>query len=407
MASAASSAQGAHETDPEKVKLVTVLSIDGGGVRGIIPATILAFLEEKLQELDGPDARIADYFDVVAGTSTGGLLAAMLTAPGLQDHDGRRRPLFDAKDLAQFYIDHSPKIFPQKNWILSKIAGTLRMVRGPKYDGKYLHGLLRQHLGDMRLDKALTNVVIPTFDIALLQPTIFSSFELKRRPSKNALLADICISTSAAPTFFPAHYFETEDGDGRTRAFNLVDGGLAANNPTLCAMGQVSKDIILGDDDFFPVKPADYGKFMVISVGCGSNRDRRYSAKAAAKWGIFNWLIKDGTAPIIDMFNSASADMVDIHLCVLFRALHSSENYLRIQYDQLTGSAGSIDDCSKENMDKLVQIGKDLLSQNVSRVDLETGKNKDVPSAGTNAEQLAKFAKQLSDERRRRQELSK
>lgn len=407
MASAASSAQGAHETDPEKVKLVTVLSIDGGGVRGIIPATILAFLEEKLQELDGPDARIADYFDVVAGTSTGGLLAAMLTAPGLQDHDGRRRPLFDAKDLAQFYIDHSPKIFPQKNWILSKIAGTLRMVRGPKYDGKYLHGLLRQHLGDMRLDKALTNVVIPTFDIALLQPTIFSSFELKRRPSKNALLADICISTSAAPTFFPAHYFETEDGDGRTRAFNLVDGGLAANNPTLCAMGQVSKDIILGDDDFFPVKPADYGKFMVISVGCGSNRDRRYSAKAAAKWGIFNWLIKDGTAPIIDMFNSASADMVDIHLCVLFRALHSSENYLRIQYDQLTGSAGSIDDCSKENMDKLVQIGKDLLSQNVSRVDLETGKNMDVPSAGTNAEQLAKFAKQLSDERRRRQKLSK
>jgi hypothetical protein len=52
------------------------------------------------------------------------------------------------------------------------------MVRGPKYDGKYLHGLLRQHLGDMRLDKALTNVVIPTFDIALLQPTIFSSFEV-------------------------------------------------------------------------------------------------------------------------------------------------------------------------------------------------------------------------------------
>ncbi|RLN03398.1 patatin-like protein 2 [Panicum miliaceum] len=397
-----SSAEGAHQTNPEKVKLVTVLSIDGGGVRGIIPAVILAFLEEKLQELDGPDARIADYFDVVAGTSTGGLLTAMLTAPGKNG-----RPLFDAKDLAQFYIDHSPKIFPQKNWILSKIYGTLRMVRGPKYDGKYLQALLRQYLGDLRLDKTLTNVIIPTFDIAYLQPTIFSSFELKHRPYRNALLSDITISTSAAPTFFPAHYFETKDADGRTKAFNLVDGGLAANNPTLCAMNQVSKDIILGDGDFFPVKPVDYGKFMVISVGCGSNRKSRYSAKAAAKWGIFNWLIKDGTAPIIDMFNAASADMVDIHLCVLFRALRSSHNYLRIQYDQLTGSAGSTDDCSKENMDKLVKIGKDLLTKNVSRVDLETGRNVDVPGEGTNADKLAKFAKQLSDERRRRQKLPK
>ncbi|KAF8769537.1 hypothetical protein HU200_006575 [Digitaria exilis] len=395
-----SSAEGAQHTNPEKVKLVTVLSIDGGGVRGIIPAVILAFLEEKLQELDGPDARIADYFDVVSGTSTGGLLTAMLTAPGKNG-----RPLFDAKDLAQFYIDHSPKIFPQKY--------TLRMVRGPKYDGKYLHALLRQHLGDTKLDKTLTNVVIPTFDIAFLQPTIFSSFELKHRPLKNALLSDITIGTSAAPTFFPAHYFETKDDQGNTRAFNLVDGGLAVNNPelvcacvqTLLAMSQVSKDIILGDEDFFPVTPVDYGKFMVISLGCGSTRRSRgaYSAKEAAKWGIFNWLIKDGTAPVIDMFNAASGDMVDIHLCVLFRALHCKQNYLRIQYDQLTGTAGSIDDCSKQNMDKLVRIGKRLLNMNVSRVDLETGRIVEVPGVGTNAEQLTRFAKQLSDERRRRQ----
>ena len=63
-------------------------------------------------------------------------------------------------------------------------------------------------------------------------PALVVGFDqLKHRPSKNALLADITISTSAAPTFFPAHYFETKDEDGKTRAFNLVDGGLAANNP--------------------------------------------------------------------------------------------------------------------------------------------------------------------------------
>lgn len=392
-----SSAEARRQNSLDKVKLVTVLSIDGGGVRGIIPATILAFLEAELQKLDGPDARIADYFDVVAGTSTGGLLTVMLTAP-----DKNGRPLFAAKELAPFYIDRSPKIFRQKNRILSKIGGTLRKVSGPKYDGKYLHWMLRRYLGETRLERTLTNVVIPTFDIAYLQPTIFSSFELKHRPWTNALLSDISISTSAAPTFFPAHYFETKDDKGETRVFNLVDGGLAANNPTLCAMGQVTQDIILGNHDFFPVKPADYDKFMVISIGCGSNRHVKYSAKDAAKWGIFDWLIKGGSSPIVDMFNSASADMVDIHLCVLFSALRSCDNYLRIQYDQLSGSAGSIDDSSKANMDKLVQIGKKLLKTNVCRVDLETGRYEEVPGVGTNAEQLAKFAKHLSDERRRR-----
>ncbi|XP_047052664.1 patatin-like protein 2 [Lolium rigidum] len=395
-----SSAEGARQSPSDKEKLVTVLSIDGGGIRGIIPATILAFLEEELKKLDGLDARIADYFDVVAGTSTGGLLTVMLTAP-----DKNGRPLFDANDLAKFYIDESPKIFPQKNSIFSKISTALRMVSRPKYNGKYLHSLLRRYLGETRLDRTLTNVVIPTFDIAYLQPTIFSSFQLKHHPANNALLSDIAIGTSAAPTFFPPHYFETKDDKGDPRSFNLIDGGLAANNPTLCAMSQVSQDIILGDGELFTQNPVNYGKFMVVSIGCGLNPKEKYSAKDAAKWGILNWIVKDGTAPIVDMFNAASADMVDIHLSVLFGALRSSHRYLRIQYDQLSGSAGSIDDCSKENMDRLVEIGNELLRKNVSRVDLETGRNVEMPGEGTNSEQLSKFARQLSAERSRRKSM--
>ena len=104
------SAPGTPKSPPPAYgSIVTVLSIDGGGVRGIIPGTILAFLEAKLQELDGPDVRIADYFDIVAGTSAGGLVTAMLTAP---DKEGR--PLFAAKDINDFYLRHSPKIFPVK-----------------------------------------------------------------------------------------------------------------------------------------------------------------------------------------------------------------------------------------------------------------------------------------------------
>lgn len=88
---------------------VTVLAIDGGGIRGLIPGTILAFLEAKLQEHDGPEARLADYFDCIAGTSTGGLVTAMITTPG-ED----KRPLFAAKDINQFYLYNGPRIFPQK-----------------------------------------------------------------------------------------------------------------------------------------------------------------------------------------------------------------------------------------------------------------------------------------------------
>lgn len=90
-------------------RYVTVLSIDGGGIKGILPAVILERLESQLQELDGKEARIADYFDVIAGTSTGGLVTAMLTAP-----DENNRPLYAAKDIKPFYLDNCPMIFPQK-----------------------------------------------------------------------------------------------------------------------------------------------------------------------------------------------------------------------------------------------------------------------------------------------------
>ncbi|KAM0014209.1 putative patatin-like phospholipase domain, Acyl transferase/acyl hydrolase/lysophospholipase [Helianthus debilis subsp. tardiflorus] len=93
---------------PTNEKYITVLSIDGGGVRGLIPAVILEFLEAKLQEKDGEDARIADYFDIIAGTSTGGLITAMLTAPNEE-----RRPLFSAQEIKEFYLQNCPRIFPQ------------------------------------------------------------------------------------------------------------------------------------------------------------------------------------------------------------------------------------------------------------------------------------------------------
>ncbi|KAF5444970.1 hypothetical protein F2P56_034061 [Juglans regia] len=380
---------------PTYGNVITVLSIDGGGIRGLIPGTILDFLESELQKLDGEDARIADYFDVIAGTSTGGLVTAMITAP-----NEKNRPVFAAKDIKDFYLNHSPKIFPQNNFPLFPLTVKIfKALSGPKYDGKYLHNLVREKLGSTRMHQTLTNVVIPTFDLKRLQPTVFSSYEVKKNPGLDALLSDVCIATSAAPTYLPPYYFETKDPEGNVREFNLTDGGVAANNPALLAIGEVTKEILRGSPDFFPIKPMDYGRFLVISLGTGSNKDEeKYKARDAAKWGILDWLTRGGSTPIIDVFSQASADMVDVHLSEVFQALHCEESYLRIQDDTLSGVVSSVDVATTKNLDDLVKVGDELLKKRISRVNLDTGLF-EPSNSETNAEALIRFAKLLSQER--------
>uniref|UniRef100_A0A8I6WKC2 PNPLA domain-containing protein n=1 Tax=Hordeum vulgare subsp. vulgare TaxID=112509 RepID=A0A8I6WKC2_HORVV len=186
----------------------------------------------------------------------------------------------------------------------------------------------------------------------------------------DALLSDICISMSAAPTYLPAHYFKTEDSHGNTKEFNLIDGGVAANNPALVAIGEVSKQIFKQDSDFFPIKPMDYGRFLVISLGTGSSKfEEKYDAQKAKSWGMLDWLLSSGSTPLVDIFTRA------------------------------------IDVATKDNMEKLVNVGVLLLKKPVSRANLETGQM--VPTCSeteeTNEEALKRFAKLLSDEKKIRQ----
>lgn len=391
-----------HIQPPLYGKLITILSIDGGGIRGIIPSVILAFLESQLQELDGVEVRLADYFDVIAGTSTGGLVTAMLTAP-----NDNNRPLFAAHDIQNFYLEHSPKIFPQKSGLLSSIINLFKAITGPKYDGKYLHMLIKDILGDTRLHQTLTNVVIPSFDIKKLKPTIFSSCQVTTNKQLDARLSDICIATSAAPTYFPAYYFQNQDSQGNMHEFNLIDGGMAANNPTLVAISEVTREVMRKNPDFFPMKPMDYDRYLVISIGTGSSTGKpKYTSKSASKWGILGWLYNDGSTPLVDVYTQASADMVDFHNSVVFEALHSEENYLRIDEDTLSETLSLIDLATKDNLENLVKTGESLLKKPISRINLETGLYEPVEDGGTNEEALTRFAKLLSDERKLRQSKS-
>ncbi|XP_059624720.1 patatin-like protein 2 [Cornus florida] len=379
-------------------KLVTVLSIDGGGIRGIIPGTMLAHLEKQLQDLDGPSARIADYFDVIAGTSTGGLVTAMLTAP-----DKDKRPIKKAEDINEFYLKNAPQIFHQFSWfdLVGKVARYIRMVFRPKYDGKDLKRITKELLNETTIKETVTNVVIPTFDINLLQPIIFSTSEARDDEAKNALLSDICLGTSAAPTYLPAHSFDPIDsGETKhtfnpktTHIFNLIDGGLAANNPTLVAICHATKEM-----------SAEGTKMLVLSLGTGAAKHKTYSATKASKWGFLGWACYFGSNPILDVYGDASSDMVDIHVSNFFEAHKCPENYLRIQTDRLKGEESSVDIATEKNLANLVVTGKKLLQGKVSRVDLGTGKYKEAPGEYSNEKALDDFAQKLWEEKKFRKD---
>ncbi|KAM3270540.1 patatin-07 [Capsicum chacoense] len=343
-------------------EMVTVLSIDGGGIKGIIPATVLTFLEGQLQELDNnKDARLADYFDVVAGTSTGGLLAAMISTP-----NENNRPLFAAKDITPFYFTHGPHIFP---------PGAGLPFFGPKYDGIYFHQILRDELGEIRLHQALTEVAITAFDIKTNQPVIFTKAALAKSPELDAKMSDICYSTAAAPTYFPPYNFTTVDANGKQYQFNLVDGGLAAASPALVALSAAMRHAAEGDPTYRSIRSLNFKNILMISLGTGDTADFdtpvSNTAEEAAKWGAIDWLFHNNTSPLIQGVNSASSYMDDYYLTTVFQALDSEKNYLRIQENGLTGSTTIMDNATDANMNLLVQVGENLLKKPVSKTNPE------------------------------------
>ncbi|KAG5224007.1 patatin protein [Salix suchowensis] len=392
-----------RSSEPENQgDLITILSIDGGGVRGIIPSEVLSVLELKLQKLDedNKDARIADYFDFIAGTSTGGLMTAMLTAPNKE-----KRPLFSAKKIAEFYQENCPIIFPNEagahetvpegddrisdpdpeetkpSWtdrhpevIINTPATVLRSLIDliaclcpekknygerlnkyllqSKYDGKNLQDTIKQHLGEkLALSETLTSVIIPAFDIKEFKSTIFSTLRAKRDKSMDATLADVCRATSAAPYYFPPYHFET------SKPFNLVDGGVAANNPTFLAVCEAMKEL-----------KTDFHKFVILSLGTGAANESGKLEVGDGEWGIVDWLWQDNSTPLLDILMTASDEMTEKYMSKVFKYSGLRHNYTRIQVE-LKHSEAQMDNSSKENLEKLEKIGQNLAKNNDAKLE--------------------------------------
>src|SRR5262245_12809229 len=131
-----------------------ILCVDGGGIRGLIPALVIAELERRLQAEAGPQARVADYFQMFAGTSTGGLVALSVTAP---DPERPERPAVSGEELARFYTEDGPDIFHRS--LLQRIR-TLWGWIGPKYTLGPLEDAIKSRLGAGKLEHALRELIV-------------------------------------------------------------------------------------------------------------------------------------------------------------------------------------------------------------------------------------------------------
>ncbi|KAF7845021.1 patatin-like protein 2 [Senna tora] len=379
-------------------KNVTILSIDGGGIRGLIPAVILRRLEAELQFLSKDEnVRIADFFDVIAGVSTGGLISAMLATP-----DSNQRPLFTAEQVVQFYKDEAANIFNEDEAAIiqtesrtqQEVENEVMNTNGPKYKGLYLRHIIQNNLNDTKLEDALTELVIPTFDIKKIVPTIFSTYKLNEAPQLNAKLSDICIATSAAPTFFPPHFFQTHDN---LQEFHLTDGGLAALNPALAALSEVSQSK-KENPEMFPMmeNPNDYKNIVLISLGCGIfDSKKEYDAQEAAKWGRGAWVLKIiqlipplYETPLLDFLHEANCNMTEYHLATLFNGLDAKDHYLRVQDNTLTPEMYLMDNADPENLRNLEQFAEELLIKPVKRINVHTFELQDQPQEEADPKEL-------------------
>lgn len=206
-----------------------VLSIDGGGIKGALPASFLATVEDAIGD------SVANYFDLIVGTSTGGIVALGL---GLG---------LSAERLLSFYETHGPTVF-YAGTLLRRICSLWRA----KYNPAPLRQALETELGDRKLGESRTRLVIPSLNLETGRVYIYKTSHHPRLERDYKVRAvDVALATAAAPTYFPAH---------RTAAgIPLVDGGMWANNPVGIAVVEAVGMLGWAADSL-----------NVLSLGCGT-----------------------------------------------------------------------------------------------------------------------------------------
>ncbi len=345
-----------------------ILSLDGGGIKGIIPCTILRYIEETTGQ------SISSLFHVIGGTSTGGIIALGLSKP---KDNGRNA--YSAADMLKLYVEHGKHIFSRrKNDLLSWMGSIIEKGIFDKiFDIEQFENLLKEQFGESRLKDSLTDVLVTTYEPQKEKPFLFSSRLAKVNPEEDYLLREIARSTSAAPTFFKPAKVEYEN-----KQMAFVDGGVFANNPSILAYSEAKAlwkqktktttvpipDKLDRNSKTFEavVTPDDLDlPFFMLSIGCG-HCPAKIDLSDAGDWRTKDW-IKPLLSSVFMQSVSESTDYTMQYLMPPFE--DGTLRYIRLKEIELSPENSEMDNASDDNIKELCAIADEYVEENKKELD--------------------------------------
>lgn len=264
-----------------------MLAIDGGGVRGIFPATILARVEQEY------GIKCSERFELIGGTSTGSIVAGALAID------------YPINDVVTLYEERVTEIFTKKRFTVNGLIKS-------RYDRQYLENLLKLVLGSRTLSQTITHLVIPATDIRNGVPHVFKSAysaEFVRDPQVK--IVDAIVASCTAPSYFDPKRLDQGE-------YLLADGGLWANNPSRVVLIEALTRFQL-----------DVTKVKILSIGTGSQAIRYgedYDSKPP-NWGLFSsWQGPKLASLVLNLQATNATNQTRLLL---------GDNYLRLNYDSV------------------------------------------------------------------------
>ncbi|RVH05454.1 hypothetical protein CN217_26030 [Sinorhizobium meliloti] len=317
-----------------------LLSLDGGGVRGVIPAIILRELVSRLRAKN-KEHDLHKYFDLIVGTSAGAIVAAGLAAPDSQD---RTRPVLSPDEIVRFFKTKTADIFPDT--LFQKIKSTILSSIDEKYSADPLEKILDDTLKDVKLSESLTNIVITSYDIEKRSPIFMSNVPDETGIQRDFFFKDCLRASTAAPTYFePARIRCASNGD----YFTLVDGGVCLNDPSQVALYYAD---LLG---------FDLEDTVLVSIGTGSEA-RPYMYHEVKNWGTLRWINPSRGVPILSIIMSGQSSSTQLILTKTLNKVGGNRRYIKIDAPLNIGN-DDLDDASKENIAELEVFARRLVDQ--------------------------------------------